>query len=238
MGMKFLDMFKEDCRYYDPDGVEIKTVLKNVDIKNKIILDVGAGIGRLSFPLAKYAKEVIALDSDRKFNEYFKKHKKDNLRFVNQKAEHFLRRKLNVDIFLLAWPTINFKFVSLIKKSMNEESMLVFIICDSNSDFETIIDKLNVFEKDSFKEDIKNKIKFLSIIPKKFKILIKKNIKTRYVYPNERIAFNALKNFVTLWYNINLNKNGQKRLREIIKKHKEGGKIIFGEKIYFYLLKK
>ncbi|MEK6935307.1 MAG: rRNA adenine N-6-methyltransferase family protein [Nanoarchaeota archaeon] len=231
---EFLKAFVEDCKYYDLEKKEIKTILNNINIKGKTILDIGTGVGRLSFPLSEYAKEVIALDSDKRLKDYFKEHRKRNIKFVNQSLEKFLRKKKKFDVILLAWPTINFKFIKLVKKAMNRNTKFVFITCYNNSDFETIIGKLDT--KKDFDKDIENKSKFIENLLKKFKVIVEKKINTNYIYPNEKIAFRAIKNAMILWFNIKFNKRLEKKLIKIIKKHKKSNKIIFGEKIYFYIL--
>ena len=233
---EFLKAFVEDCRYYDLEKKEIKVILKNVDVKDKTILDIGAGIGRLSFPLSRYAKKVIALDGDKRLKDYFKKHKKRNVRFVNQSLEKFLRKNKKFDVILLAWPTINFSFIKLVKKAMDKNTKFMFITCDNNSDFETIIDKLDT--KKDFDKDIENKKKFIENLLKTFKIILEKKINTNYIYPNEKIAFRVIKNAMRLWFNIKFNKELEKKLIKIIKKHKRSNRILFREKIYFYELTK
>ena len=105
---------------------------------------------------------------------------------------------------------------------MNKDSKLVFITCDNNSDFETIINKLSVFNKGYFNEDINNKDKFLKNINNKFKVVIKKKIRTVYIYPNSSVAEKMLKNTLKLWFKISLNKNEELKLIELIKNHKKG----------------
>ncbi|MBS3090545.1 hypothetical protein J4433_02120 [Candidatus Pacearchaeota archaeon] len=63
--MDFLKSFIQDCRYYDLEKREIKTILKYVNLKNKTLLDAGTGIGRLAFPLSKYAKRIVAIDKNK-----------------------------------------------------------------------------------------------------------------------------------------------------------------------------
>jgi len=236
--MKFLDMFIEDCKYYDPKNIEVKTILKYIKLKGKTVLDIGGGIGRLSFPLSKYAKEVIALDKDKRLREYFKKYKKKNVKFINKKAEKFLKRGEKFDVILLAWPTFSFKFIDLIKNTMNKDSRFIFITCDNNSDFETIVDRLKIVKKGYFDNDIKNKIKFMQLLPKKFKLLTKKKIPTEYLYPNKKMALKVLKNDMKLFFNIKLNKKAEERLNKLINKHKYNyNNIRFGETIWFYILK-
>lgn len=235
---EFLKTFIEDCRYYDLEKREIKTILKNINLKRKTILDIGTGIGRLSFPLAKYAKDVIAIDKDNRFKIYFKKHKKKNVKFINQRAERFLKQNKKFDIILLAWPLFNFNFINLVKKVMHKDSKFIFITCDNNSDFETNINKPKIFRKGYFIEDRKKKKEYIKLLSRNFKTLIKKKVNTRYVYPNKEVAFRVLKDYMKLWFNTKLNKKAEERLKEIIKKHKKGKKIIFGEKIYFYIMEK
>lgn len=234
--MEWLDIFIEDCKYYDPKKIEIKTILKYAKLKGKTILDIGAGIGRLSFPLSKYAKEVIALDKDKRLLLYFKKHKKKNVKFVNKKAENYLKKKKKFDIILLAWPLFNFNFIKFVKNVMHKDSLFVFITCDNNSDYETIVKRLGVGKIADFNE--KRKKRYIKLLTKNFKILIKKKINTEYVYPNEKIAFKVIKNSMKTWFNIKFNRKAEQRLKEIIYKRKKGTKIEFGEKIWFYLLKK
>ncbi|MEK6834902.1 MAG: class I SAM-dependent methyltransferase [Nanoarchaeota archaeon] len=236
--MKFLDVFIEDCRYYDPKNIELKTILKYVKLRGKTLLDVGTGIGRLSFPLSKYAKEIVSLDKDKRFLEYFRGKKRKNLSFINQNAEKYLKKDKKFDVILLAWPTINFKFIKLIKNVMHKNSLFIFITCDNNSDYEIIINKLDIIKKNYFGKDIKNKIKFIKEIPRRFRLIIKKKFSTEYLYPNEKIAFRVIKNGLMLWFKIKWNKNAEEKLKKIIDKHKIGKKVRFKERIYFYILKK
>ena len=233
--MNYLKTFIEDSKYYDPKNIEVKTILKNVNLKGKTVLDIGAGIGRLSFPLAKYAKKIVVLDQDKRLKSYFKKHKKENIEFVNQKAKEYLKDNEKFDIILLAWPTFDFQFLDLIKNAMHKSSIFVFITCDNNSDYETIINKLDTGK--GFDHDISNKQKFMEILPKKFNILIKEKIKTEYIYPNEKEAFRIIKSSMTLWFDTKFNKKVDEKLLGIINNHKKGNKIKFGEEIYFYLSK-
>jgi len=236
--MNFLKAFVEDCRYYDRNQVELKSILKNVNLKNKRVIDIGAGIGRLSFPLSKYAKEIVALDNDKRFVKYYKKHKKKNLIFINKDASKYLNAEKQFDIFIIAWPTINFKFINLLKKSVLKDSVIIFITCDNTSDFETIVDKLELFDKEKFKNDIMNKKKFIKKIEKNFKLIKKEKIKTEYLYPNKKIALKNIKNYLKLWFNITLKKKAQLRLIKIIDDHTlKNNQIKFEEKIFFMILK-
>jgi len=234
---EFLKAFIEDCKYYDLENKELKNILKYVNLKNKSLLDIGAGIGRLSFPLAKYAKEVVALEKDKRLAKYWKKHENKKVKFVNQSLESYAKKskRRKFDIILLAWPTFDSKFIGLIKKFMHKESKFIFITCDNNSDYEKTLSKLS--NKKDFKKDIENKKKFIKILPKKFRLTKKRKIATYYKYPNEKIAFKINKNSLQLWFNTKVGKNIEDKLKKIIEEHKKNKQIIFQEEIYFYILK-
>ena len=237
--MKFLDMFIDDCRYYDQKDIELKTILRYTKLKGNM-LDIGAGIGRLSFPLSKYAKEVIALDKDKRFREYFERHKKKNVVFINQRAESYLRKGKKLDVIIWAWPefsNFDFKVINLIEKSMDKKGIFILITPANKSDFASSMNELNVTK--NYRPKKGKKSEFIEQISKRFIVVMKKELSTDYIYPNEKIAFRILKNNMKLFLNIKLNKKSENKLREIINKHKKRNiKIVFEEIIWFYLMKR
>ncbi|NIM67685.1 MAG: methyltransferase domain-containing protein, partial [Armatimonadetes bacterium] len=48
----------------DPEGVELRTVLKHATFTGKEVVEVGCGDGRLTFKFADLARTVVALDPD------------------------------------------------------------------------------------------------------------------------------------------------------------------------------
>lgn len=237
MANNLLKMLIDEQKYYDRKGLEIANILNNTKIKGKTILDIGAGIGRLSFPLSKYAKKVVALDNSLELRHYFNKHKNRKVKFVNTKLENYAKKSNKFDIIILAWPTLNVKFLDLIKDMMVKNGKLICIIPDNNSDFETIVDKLDIINKSNFEEDIKNKEKFRKLLFNKFKLLSHKKIKTQYIFKNEKIAFNMIKNNIEYWFKIKLNKLSKEKLQFIINKHKNNKNIKFDEEVWFYIAK-
>jgi len=233
--MNFLKAFEEDYKYYDLKKKELNAIIKEGDTKNKIVLDIGAGIGRISIPLAQDAKKVIALDYDKRFKKYFKDNSK--IEFVNKKVENYLNKDKKFERIILAWPVIDFRFLDLIKNSMNKDSKFIFTTCDNKSDYEIVIDKLGATCKRDYNQNVQDKEKFLQLLPKKFKIFVNKKIKTDYIFPNKNIAFRILKNSLTLWFKIKFNKEIEDKILKIINKHKIGEKIIFKEDLFFYVLK-
>ncbi len=46
----------------DPEGIEIKMVLKHLSFDDKVVLEIGCGDGRLTFKYAGMARKVVAVD--------------------------------------------------------------------------------------------------------------------------------------------------------------------------------
>ena len=234
----YLKMFIDDCKYYDHEQKEIKAILKSVDVKGKSVLDLGTGIGRLAFPLARYARELIALDQDSRLLPYFKMHQKKNVKFVRQSFEKYLKKKRIFDIVLLAWPTFDSRFTSFIKNAMDEYTSFIFLTCDNNSDWETVVDKVKSTKKKGFDSNVSNKVKSLKELPRQFKMFKKEKILTRYIYPDEKTAFRIFIQDFKMWFGLNLNEGEKQKLMKIILAHKKGKKIIFGEEVWMYVMRK
>ena len=238
MSKTFLEMFIEDCKYYDVEQKEVKTILKHVDLKGKIVLDIGAGIGRLAFPLVRHAKEVVAIDQDHRLSPYWKLHGRRNVKFVNTTAEQYLKNRRKFDVILLAWPTFDSAFIPLIKNAMDTQTLFIFLTCDNNSDWESVVDNLGLVKKGHFDNDISNKMRFLKELPRQFRLLEKKKMFTQYVYPDEKTALCVFVQDFRMWFGLVLDKKDKEKLKEIIHAHRKGRKVVFGEEVWFYVLKK
>ena len=49
----------------DPEENEMKYLNKHVDFKNKRVLEIGCGEGRLTWNYATFAKKVVGIDTDK-----------------------------------------------------------------------------------------------------------------------------------------------------------------------------
>ena len=48
----------------DPEGVGARAIADFVELDNKRVLEIGCGKGRLTVPLAEFAKHITAIDPD------------------------------------------------------------------------------------------------------------------------------------------------------------------------------
>ena len=82
---------KNKSQNYLVDNNKLEKILANADIKkDEVILEIGAGIGTLSVPMAKKAKKVIAIEKDPVIADILRqiivKEKIDNIQVINDDA--------------------------------------------------------------------------------------------------------------------------------------------------------
>ncbi|MBU3913665.1 MAG: class I SAM-dependent methyltransferase [Nanoarchaeota archaeon] len=179
--------WEDSLRYSDPEKIELKTILKEVNFNSKIILDVGCGIGRLTVPISRYAKKVVGIDSEKATIEYCNKYKiRKNIKYLHKNILEFDGR--NFDIAILAQPIYeNFdEILTSIHKTLKEKGKLIII---------RWIDKGNQYNEllSPFWKKNKKLTKSVEIFAKDFTRFIKKNfniksiklIKTYDSYPDK-----------------------------------------------------
>ena len=91
----------------DPDHSEIKFLRKFVDLKDKHVLEIGCGEGRLTWQYATDARSVVAVDLD---HDSLRVAKVDRPSDLNDKvhlactnSEYLPFSKEKFDIAILAW---------------------------------------------------------------------------------------------------------------------------------------
>lgn len=91
----------------DPEGNEKKHLHKFADFKNRRVLEIGCGEGRLTWRYAEAAKNVAGIDPDRNALRVASYDRPSDLEgrvhFANAEAEHLPFRKETFDIALLSW---------------------------------------------------------------------------------------------------------------------------------------
>jgi ubiquinone/menaquinone biosynthesis C-methylase UbiE len=72
------------AKLQDPEGIEIKTVLKHLSFDGKDVLEIGCGDGRLTLRYARMARRVVAIDP---LEEGIEKAKRDQPKNLLRKVE-------------------------------------------------------------------------------------------------------------------------------------------------------
>jgi len=71
----------------DPDGVEIVTINELVDLRDRRMVEIGCGDGRLTFECGREAASVLAFDSD-----------EDAIRKARAETPRALRRRIRFEV--------------------------------------------------------------------------------------------------------------------------------------------
>ncbi|MDI4567981.1 MAG: hypothetical protein E7Y34_02750, partial [Mycoplasma sp.] len=89
------------------------SILKDIDLKNQIVIEIGSGLGGLTSVLIKKSKKVIAIEYDNFLFEVLKKEFKDfnNLELTNT---NFLNYEFNSDSKAIVFGNIPYNITSLI----------------------------------------------------------------------------------------------------------------------------
>lgn len=91
----------------DPDRNEIKYLRKFIDLKEKRVLEIGCGEGRLTWQYAKDARSVVAIDLDHDSLRVAKVDRPSDLEntvdLACANSEHLPFAKEKFDIAILAW---------------------------------------------------------------------------------------------------------------------------------------
>lgn len=194
MKLNQIKNWQEDLRYYDPENIELNTIVKLTDFKNKRVLDAGCGIARLTLPLSKYAKEIIAIDNNKeviKYNE--QKNKRRNINYIVSNIKDF--DKTNFDIAILAQPRyIKFKenLKSINKALKNKGKLIIIRWIDKENYYNSILtpfwnkDKVLTRKVKAFSKE------FSRILKSLFRIKKIKLIKTYCSYPNKEIVTKSI----------------------------------------------
>ncbi len=174
--------------YYDPEGKELAAILSQADFKNKVVLELGSGTGRLSSQLASKCKAIIAVDHNKDVIEYCKEKFKNtkNVTFINQSLTDLKNLPYkNFDIVLSGWTGIHYaknlkqiieKFHSLLKNN----GKLIILESFPESEYVEILNILQPKEDDiTYKQNLLTKELF-----NQFKTVDKKIVSLHYVFPN------------------------------------------------------
>jgi len=82
---------------------DVRQINRLVDVKNKSVLEIGCGTGRITFPLAERAGEIVAFDIDENATEEaLKRNQNENVKFLAENIETTQLGK-KFDVILCTW---------------------------------------------------------------------------------------------------------------------------------------
>jgi ubiquinone/menaquinone biosynthesis C-methylase UbiE len=176
---------------YDPENIELKEMLKLVDISNKKVLDVGCGRGRVTIKIAKKAKEVYAIDVDRESIITARK-RVSNLKLKNVKFDIMNSDKINYpnrffDVVLCPWSLHHIKnkdkTLKQIRRVLKRNGYLVIIEGSSKNDYMYLTNLVKPNAKEKQEERISNIFKTAE---KYFKLIKKVHFSTYYMINSKK----------------------------------------------------
>lgn len=144
--MKMLDEWFS--AHYDPLEEEFTRLSTLVDFKDKKVLEIGFGTGRITAKIAKLAKKVIAIDKEKSFVTYCnKKFKRKNINFLQMDISELSKLKTTFDVIFLGWIGLHYSKDSLeILKNLfsllNPGGKLVAIEAKTDSEYMEILNVL------------------------------------------------------------------------------------------------
>ncbi|MBS9773711.1 MAG: class I SAM-dependent methyltransferase [Tenacibaculum sp.] len=223
----------------DPTNQFIKAILKCSNIKDKNILEIGCGSGRITKDLAKYAKSITAIDPDDNSLKIAKENLTSNkITFIKGLGEDlsFLKdKKFDVVIYSLSLHHIPYKAMELSLKQatelLNDNGKLIIIEPDKNGSLIKAEELFNVGDGDEtfVKQKAIKAIKSL----KNYEV-IKKDYFNTLFYFNDEIDFleNMLPDYKTKPNNL------ISEIKKFLNEHKENDKITLYASRNINILKK
>jgi len=211
-------------KYYDPENIEVKTIEKEVDIKNKKILEIGCGTGRITRQIAKKAKEVIAIDHNKEIIKYCKKKYKKlkNVNFLYEDIEKLKIKSQDFDIIISGWVGIYYAknieiLIKNLYKLLNKNGKLIIIEAYHESEYIKI---LNIIKPRESKNKEKQE-QLRTILYNTFLDLKEKIITTKYTFPNYEKLEETFKIELEYEENIKWKEEYSKKLKEYLQTKKD-----------------
>lgn len=186
--------WEKDIKYYDPEGIELRKLFSIYNFKNKRVLDVGCGIGRFTLPIAKYAKEITALDINPNIIKYCKRNKnRKNIKFILSDVREFHEGDFDAAIFAQPFYENFSEIMRAAWENLRDGGKLIILRwIDKGNDYTNILSPF--WEKN--KKLIKKVDIFSKNFTKKIKKLFRLNkiylVNTYYRFPNENELFNNI----------------------------------------------
>ena len=121
---------------------EVEQIHSLADFKDKTVLEIGCGTGRITFPLAKHAKEVIAIDIDEDALREARSKDAKNITFLHENVETM--QLGTFDMVISSW--MGFMYVDTEKAvsniSQHTKDTFLLLSTDPKNEFHTLLSLL------------------------------------------------------------------------------------------------
>lgn len=240
--MEYSLKFDYWCSFYDPEKIELRTVLENAFLKGKIACEIGCGTGRFTFQIAQYLKHCIALDIDSRMINYCKRklenfpNLKKKISFIIADANSLPFKNESFDILFDIWTFSSaskngIHLANEYYRVLKKGGKLICIEEGERSEYQEI---LLEFIPEDYLYSVKDVIE--EPLSKVFGKAEKRiELKIPYIFPSIEVAYEIMLFDLEKWKRIRLTSAQKRKLMERISKFKRR-KIM--ESAIFYLFRK
>jgi SAM-dependent methyltransferase len=215
---------------------DIRHINRLIDVEDKSVLEVGCGSGRITFPLAKKALEIIAIDIDKvAVEEARKRNRCENVEFLVENIETVqLGRKF--DVIFSTW--LGYMYLDNVPKAVKNisdhlaDDGVFLLLCGSVEDeftkvMDLLLDGRNI-------KNISFYIELERLLCKYFSFE-KHVLKGQLVFPGVKDIIQRFRLELKNDYGVIMDNRHEQRLRDYLKSK---GELVIGYDSVAYLSKK
>jgi ubiquinone/menaquinone biosynthesis C-methylase UbiE len=215
--------------HHNWDDRDIALIRESLDSKEKSILEIGCGDGRVAFGLKTFCLQLTAIDSDKKLLKLARErligHFVPNLHFLLMDAEELSFADETFDLVAMPWvlqmisnPELA---VAQAHRVLKKGGDLLVIGLRSDADYDKIISQFV-----PQMAQIDPATNYALPLRLAFGEEPNESISTfYYFFESAAIAFDAFAFAIKNWYQTELNSEDERRLTEILKRYSDGNRI-------------
>lgn len=241
-------LYDKWCACYDVDNEEMSILKDNVLIRNKTVLDIGCGTGRLTMRLAQEAKEVYGIDlDDYSINVLNNKIADKGIKNIKTYCEDILEVDFpsnNFDIIVFSWSLYslpNDSYSLLFEKihSWLTDEGKMLILQPQNGEFEEVM--RSVFVENQGHEEYDKCLKFIGSLSENLFVLDKEFLIHQYfVFDDLLFGVEAIKMFAVTEgeYNDKIETISTEPIIHSLKKYQQGKKYVLDDYVKGFVFSK
>ncbi len=214
---------------------DIRQINRLVDVRNKSILEIGCGTGRITFPLAERAREIVAIDINGSvIEEALRRNRFESVKFLVENIETTKLGK-KFDVILSTW--LGYMYLNDVPKALRN-------ISDHLTD-DGVFLLLSGYPKDEFTEIVRiligEKAKNISFYNELEKLLSKHFTFEKHILEGQ-LVFSSKKDIIRRFrlelqneYGITMDSHQEQHLKDYLE---DKDKLAIGNDSLAYLCKK